>query len=82
MNRTEIKEKLTEIFRNVFDDESIALSDSMTVEDVEDWDSLSHITLISEIEDAFDIKFSMKNLLDIKNVGNMMFIIRSIIERG
>ena len=72
MIRNEIVEKITEIFRNVFDDKSIVLADSATADDIEDWDSLSHITLISEIEAAFDCKFSMKDLLGMKNVGEMI----------
>ena len=79
MNRNEIMKKITEIFHDVFDDESIVLSDSTTADDIEDWDSLSHITLISEIEDAFGIKFSMKDVTDVKNVGEMFIRIESLL---
>ena len=78
MSRTEIEEKLTGIFRNVFDDESIVLSDSMTADDIEDWDSLSNIVLITETEDAFGMKFSMKDLTEIENVGQLIAIIDNI----
>lgn len=72
MTRNEIMDKVTEVFHDVFDDESIVVTDSTTAADIEDWDSLTHITLISEIEDAFDYKFSMKDVLGMKNVGEML----------
>lgn len=75
MNREEIFEKLNEIFREVFEDDSIVVTDSTSSADIEDWDSLTHITLISEVEDAFDIKFSMKDVIGMKNVGEMVDII-------
>lgn len=72
MTREEIRRKVTEIFRDVFDDGSIVIDDETTAADIEDWDSLTHITLVSEIEDAFGYKFSMKDVLGMKNVGEMM----------
>ena len=74
MNRQEIFEKLNEIFSDVFD-EDITVTPETTADDIEDWDSLTHITLISEVEDAFDIKFAMKDVLGMKNVGEMADII-------
>lgn len=74
MNRQEIFEKLNEIFSDVFDEE-ITVTPETTADDIEDWDSLTHITLISEVEDAFDIKFAMKDVLGMKNVGEMADII-------
>ncbi len=77
MNRSEIKEKVTEIFRDVFDDESIEITDETTAADIEDWDSLTHITLISEVESAFGLKFGMKDVIGMKNVGEMLDILES-----
>ena len=74
MNRQEIFEKLNEIFSDVFV-EDITVTPETTADDIEDWDSLTHITLISEVEDAFDIKFAMKDVLGMKNVGEMADII-------
>jgi len=74
MNRQEIFEKLNEIFSDVFD-EDITVTPETTANDIEEWDSLTHITLISEVEDAFDIKFAMKDVLGMKNVGEMADII-------
>jgi len=74
MTRQEIFEKLNEIFSDVFD-EDITVTPETTANDIEEWDSLTHITLISEVEDAFDIKFAMKDVLGMKNVGEMADII-------
>ena len=74
MTKQEIFEKLNEIFSDVFD-EDITVTAETTSADIEEWDSLTHITLISEVEDAFDMKFSMKDVLGMKNVGEMADII-------
>ena len=75
MSREEIRAKVTEIFHSVFDDESIEITDSTTADDIEVWDSLTHITLINEVEIAFDYRFSMKEVLDMANVGEMLNIL-------
>ncbi len=76
MNRTEIFAKLTEVFRDVFDDESIELTETTTAADIEDWDSLSHIMLLSAVEDDFGIKFDMKAVQGLKDVGAMVDLIQ------
>ena len=75
MTRNEILEKATAIFRDVFDNENIIISDTTTAADIEDWDSLTHITLINAIESTFDYKFTMKDVLGMKNVGEMLDIL-------
>ena len=75
MDRNEIFKKLNEIFADVFDDDSIVVTEETSAKDIEDWDSLTHITLISAVEDEFDIKFAMKDVLGMKNVGEMVDII-------
>lgn len=74
MTRQEIYNKLNEVFSDVFDEE-ITVTEETTAADIEDWDSLTHITLISEVEDAFGIKMSMKDVLSLKNVGEMVDVI-------
>ena len=76
MTRAEIYEKLTGIFRDVFDEETIQIEDSTTSEDIGEWDSLMHITLIGVIEDEFAIKFNMEGLPKMKNVGVMVDMIK------
>lgn len=78
MNRVEIYEKLTEVFEDVFD-EALELTDEMTAADVEEWDSLTHITLLSAVEDEFDIKFDMKAVQGLKNVGAMVDLIEKLV---
>lgn len=78
MTRNEIYEKLNAVFSDVFD-EDIRVTGETTAADIEDWDSLTHITLISEVEDAFDIKLSMKDVLGMQNVGEMVDIIQSLL---
>lgn len=75
MNRTEIFEKLTDIFRDVFDDEGITLTEATTAADIEDWDSLTHITLLSAVEEEFGVKFGMKAVQNLKNVGELADLI-------
>ena len=71
MNREEVYARLKEVFQDVFDKEVI-LTDATTAADVPGWDSLNHITLIGTIEDEFDIKFPMKDVVHMKNVGELV----------
>ncbi|SCY41202.1 acyl carrier protein [Lachnospiraceae bacterium XPB1003] len=75
MTREEILNKVNEVFHEVFDDDSIEVTETTTAKDIEDWDSLMHITLVSEIENAFGFKFMMKDVVGMKNVGEMLDII-------
>ena len=73
MEREEIFSKLNEIFEDVLDlDETPELTDDTSAEDIEEWDSLSHIQLIVAIEKAFKIKFTSHEILKWKNVGEML----------
>lgn len=75
MTREEIFIKLNEIFQEVFDDESIEVTETTNSEDIEDWDSLEHINLVAAIEQEFDIKFTMAQVVGMKNVGEMVDVI-------
>lgn len=75
MNRDAILEKLTEVFRDVFDDEEIVISDKTTADDIEAWDSLEHISLIAAVERAFKMRFTMREVSGMKNVGEMIDIL-------
>lgn len=77
MTREEILAKVNDIFHDVFDDDSIVVVESTTSDDVEDWDSLMHITLISEVEAEFGFKFQMKDVVGMKDVGEMLDVIES-----
>ena len=77
MTYEEIKEKTNPIFRKVFADDSIEIHDEMTAKDVERWDSLNHLTLISSVEESFSIKFKLKELISMKNVGDLLRLIQA-----
>ncbi len=75
MDKEKIKARLNEVFRDVFDDEDIELSEDTTADDIDAWDSLEHITLISAVEKAFKMRFTMKEVSGMKNVGEMIDIV-------
>lgn len=79
MSREEVFERLNRIFRDIFDDEDIEVGEETTSDDIEDWDSLEHINLVVEIENEFGMKFTMGEVHEMKNVGEMVDI---IIERA
>ncbi len=72
----EIFERLNTVFRDFFDDEDIELDEETTADDIDDWDSLNHITLMAAVEDEFGIRFTMGEVSGMKNVGEMAQIIR------
>ncbi len=80
MERKEIFERLNNVFRDVFDDESIVVTDATTSNDIEDWDSLEHINLIVAVEQEFGIKFNMGEVTTMKNVGEMADIIEKRVK--
>lgn len=81
MTREKIFEKLNEIFRDVFFNPDITLTDATASQDIEGWDSLTHITLIGMIEDEFRIKFSMEEIVSMSNVGEMVNTIMKQMEQ-
>ncbi len=79
MTREQIFEALNEVFRDLFDDEAITVTDTTTAAEIEDWDSLEHINLIVAVEKKFGMKFSMGEVNKMKNVGEMADLIQ---QRG
>ena len=77
MNREEVFSKLNEVFQDVFDDETITVNENTTADDIEMWDSFEHINLISAVEKKFEIKFNMKEIVELHNVGEMADLILS-----
>ena len=80
MEKEDLIDKLTEIFRTELEDDNLILSDELSANDVDNWDSLTHMLLISEVENSFNIKFRVKELIKINNVGKLINIISSKIR--
>lgn len=68
-------ERLQEVFREVFDDEDIVIGEETTAEDIEGWDSLTHVVLIVAVEDEFGVKFSIAETSSLKNIGDFIKLI-------
>ena len=79
MTREAIFEELTEIFRDIFDDEEIELTDETTSDDIEDWDSLEQINLLVAIEKKFSVKFQLSDVNGLANVGDMVSLVQKLV---
>lgn len=75
MTETDVLNALTEVFHDVFDDESITLSSEMTANDIEGWDSQTHVMLTVAAEQRFGIKFRTAELESLRNVGHFAQVI-------
>ncbi len=67
-----IKSRLTKVFRDVFDNENLEIYDGMTADDLDEWDSLSHITLVLAVEREFGVKLKAAEVGSLANVGEML----------
>ena len=74
-----LHDQLETVFQDVFDDDGIVLDDTTTASDIEDWDSLAHITLMYGIESQFGIQFSANEFAEFTNVGDLK---RSLVDKG
>jgi acyl carrier protein len=81
MDPKNIYESLTEIFRDVFDDDAIVPHDRMTASEVSSWDSLSNIRMIVAVEECFKIKFSTIEISDLPNVGALVDVIEKKLRK-
>lgn len=77
MTDAQILESLSGIFRQVFDDDSIVATPEMTASDVERWDSLSHVDMIVLVEETFGFRIPTREVMDMKNVGELVRLIQS-----
>ena len=73
----EIYQRLTRIFHDLFDDDSIVVTPRLTADDVAEWDSLRHIQLILAVQKAFKIRFSAADTANLKNVGELAALIQA-----
>ena len=72
MERNEILKRVEEIFREELEQEDLVLSDETTADDVDGWDSLSHVQLVAAMEEAFGIEFKSREILSWDNVGDLI----------
>jgi len=77
MEKEEITGNLKPVFQKVFEESDITITREMTAQDIASWDSLHHIQLISEVERAFRIKFKLREVLSMKNVGDLIDLIHA-----
>jgi acyl carrier protein len=77
MDEAQIFDRLTEIFRDVFDEDSIVVTPELSADDVDGWDSLTHIRLILTVEKSFKIKFSTSEIGKLENVGDLVALIKA-----
>ena len=78
MSRDEILKRINDILKDIFDDNTIVITCDTTANDIPEWDSLNHINIISSIENEFGVEFSMEEVINFKNVGD---IVEKIIEK-
>lgn len=76
MTRQKIFDAVQEIFRDVFDDETLVIEDGTNADDIEDWDSFEHISLVIAMEAEFSMKFDIKEVNKLENVGQMIDLIK------
>lgn len=81
MDAREVFSRLNRVFQDVFDDDTLHVTPSTTADDIEDWDSLEHITLISAVEREFRMKFKMGEISSMRNVGEMARIVAERAKR-
>ena len=75
-SRKEINKGLEEIFQETFEDEEIVLTDDTTAEDIEEWDSIGHMTLISALEEKFGITFETDDIVDFSSYKKGLEILK------
>ena len=80
MNKEEITGNLKSVFEKVFHEKDLTITREMTAKNIEKWDSLRHIQLITEVEMAFGVKFRLREVLSMKNVGDLIDLIHA--KRG
>lgn len=80
MERNEVFARMAEICKDVFDDENINVTESLTAMDVENWDSLANLTLINELEQEFGVAFTLDEVTDSRNLGELLTALMKHIE--
>ncbi|WP_025739889.1 acyl carrier protein [Aquimarina pacifica] len=77
MNKEEILSKVNEAFVSVLEHNNFELTDQTTADDVDGWESITHMMIITEVEKKFEIKFKLMDLMNMNNVGDLINTITS-----
>jgi acyl carrier protein len=77
MDERQIYAQLRDVFQNVFDDDSIAVTPELSANDVDGWDSLTHIRLMLTVEKAFKVKLSVLEIGKMANVGDLVKLLKT-----
>jgi len=75
MTSVEIHEKLTSVFRSFFDDPNLTIGEGTTAKDIDDWDSVAHVSLMVAVEKAFGVRFTTREVQTLANVGDFARLI-------
>jgi acyl carrier protein len=77
VDKAQVYERLTQVFQDIFDDDSISVTPELSAKDVDGWDSVTHIRLMLTVEKAFKIKFSTSEISNLKDVGDLVTLIKA-----
>lgn len=78
MDKNEIFTAVQDIFRDNFDDDTLELTRETCADDIEDWDSLEQINLLTAMEKKFNVKFKLEDVRGLKNVGDLLDLVERI----
>jgi len=81
MSDPTIKQRLNQVFRDVFDLPDLEITETMTASDIKEWDSLNHVILIVATEKAFSVTFTTKDVKSLKNIGDFLALIETRVRR-
>lgn len=82
MERSEVLRKMTDICKDVFDDNNLVITEETTAADVEGWDSLTHLSLVNELEETYEVAFTLDEVTGSKSIGELLnALMRHIEER-
>ena len=80
VSRDEIRDRLSRVFRDVFEDDTIEIFDEMTADDIDEWDSLMHVTLVVASEKEFGVRLNAAEVGKLKNVGAFISVLQSYLK--
>lgn len=80
MERDEVFEKMKKISKDVFDDDELIITESTTAADVAGWDSLTHLAFVNELEEIFEVAFTLDEVSNSKNMGELLNALMKYIE--